>query len=116
MGGMHGFGSVVQPGAEATYHEAWEPRIFALHLLIGAERLGAGPGGRPVREEMDPADYLAATYYERWIFSAERRLERKGTIQAGEVERMMAQLEAGESTPTHHDRAMAERIVSNLNS
>src|SRR3954470_11233298 len=70
MGGMHGFGAVVAPGGELPYHEPWEARVFALHLLIAVEGLGAGPGGRPTREEMDPAEYLAASYYERWLWSA----------------------------------------------
>ena len=76
MGGMHGFGTVVEPGVELTYHERWEPRVFAIQMLVGVEGLGAGPGGRAVREEMDPARYLAASYYERWLYSAEQRLLR----------------------------------------
>ena len=116
MGGMHGFGRVVEPGSELPYHERWEPRVFAIQMLVGLEGLGAGPGGRPVREEMDPANYLAASYYERWLYSAEQRLLRKGTIAPGEVERAMERLEAGESVPAHHDAAMAERIVADLRS
>jgi nitrile hydratase subunit beta len=106
LGGMHGFGAVVVPGAEAPYHQAWEARVFALYLLIGLEGLGAPPGGRATREQMEPAHYLAASYYERWLWSAERQLERKGTIQPGEVERMMARLADradGESTPLPAD-------------
>jgi nitrile hydratase subunit beta len=114
MGGMHGFGPVPEPGGEQAYHERWEPRVFAIQTIVGLEGLGAGPGGRPVREEMNPADYLAASYYERWLFSAERRLERKGTIAPGEVEEMMERLEAGEAAPTHDDTAMAERILADL--
>jgi hypothetical protein len=56
LGGMHGFGAVVAPGGEAPYHERWEARVFALHLLVEPERLGASaittpPGlpGRPAR-------------------------------------------------------------------
>jgi hypothetical protein len=49
LGGMHGFGAVVAPGGEAPYHERWEPRVFALHLLVEMERLGARPGGRATR-------------------------------------------------------------------
>ncbi len=108
LGGMHGFGAVVTPGGDAPYHERWEPRVFALQVLIGVEGLGAGPGGRatreqmdPVigveglgagpggratREQMDPASYLEASYYERWLWSNEQRLLRKGTIAPGEVE------------------------------
>src|SRR5262249_35244603 len=85
MGGMHGFGPVVTPGSEKAYHEPWEARAFAISELIGIERLGVG-GGRPLREEMPADEYLRASYYERWAWSNERRLERKGTIAPGEVD------------------------------
>jgi len=111
---MHGFGPVVEPGADDVFHEPWEPRIFALHLLVSFERLGAGPGGRATREEMPPAEYLAAGYYERWLWSAERRLERAGTIAPGEVEAMMARLAAGDEPPARADAAAAERAVQAL--
>jgi nitrile hydratase len=114
LGGMHGFGGVVEPDGELPYREAWEPRVFAIQLLVGVERLGAGPGGRPVREEMEPARYLAASYYERWLYSAEQRLLRKGTIAPGEVEGVMERLAAGESVPEHRDGAMAERVIADL--
>ncbi len=114
MGGMHGFGPVIEPGAELAYHEPWEPRAFAIQMLVGLEGLGAGPGGRPVREGMEPAHYLAASYYERWIYSAEQRLLRKGTIAPGDIEAMMERLAAGESIPAHRDTGMAERMLADL--
>jgi nitrile hydratase subunit beta len=114
MGGMHGFGRVVEPGSDVAYHERWEPRVFAIQMLVGLESLGAGPGGRAVREEMDPTHYLAASYYERWLYSAERRLLRKGTIATGEVEGVLQRLERGEPMPIHHDAAMAERMIADL--
>src|SRR3984893_2951515 len=114
MGGMHGFGPVLEPGSELAYHERWEPRVFAIQMLVGLEGLGAGPGGRAVREEMDPARYLAASYYERWLYSAEQRLLRKGTIAPGEVEAMMERLRFGEAMPQHHDAPMADRMLQNL--
>jgi nitrile hydratase len=114
MGGMHGFGPVTWPGADAAYHERWEPRVFAIHMLVEFERLGAGPGGRAVREGMEPADYLAASYYERWLYSAEQRLLRKGTIAPGDVEAMAERLRDGPAVPEHRDPAMSERIVGQL--
>src|SRR5437763_16418740 len=114
MGGMHGFGRVVEPGDELVYHERWEPRVFAIQMLIGLEGLGAGPGGRAVREEMEPAAYLAASYYERWLFSAERLLERKGTIAPGEIERMIERLETAGPGAVHHDSSMADRALAEL--
>lgn len=98
MGGMHGFGPVVTPGCEQAYHEPWEGRIFAISTVVGVDRLGKG-SGRPIREEMAPDEYLRASYYERWIYSVERRLERAGTIEPGEIERWMERLEAGEAAP-----------------
>jgi nitrile hydratase beta subunit len=114
LGGMHGFGPVVVPGGDAPYHERWEARVFALHVLAGMEGLSGRPGGRATREEMPPAEYLAASYYERWLWSAERGLERGGTIQPGEVERMMERLAAGEPEPTRGDPAQAERVLAEL--
>jgi nitrile hydratase subunit beta len=114
MGGMHGFGRVVEPGGELAYHERWEPRVFAIQMLMGLEGLGAGPGGRAVREEMDPARYLTASYYERWLYSAEQRLLRKGTIAPGDVEAMMERVRAGEAASQHQDATMTERVLANL--
>jgi nitrile hydratase len=115
LGGMHGFGAVVVPGGEVPYQEPWEARVFALHLLVAMERLGARPGGRATREQMDPADYLAASYYERWLWSVEQGLLGKGTIAAGEVEHMMERLAAGgPEPPTHRDPEQAARAVELL--
>ena len=61
MGGMHGFGGVVEPGAELPYHERWEPRVFAMSTLVEIESLGEG-SGRAIREEMEPEEYLRASY------------------------------------------------------
>jgi nitrile hydratase subunit beta len=111
MGGMHGFGPVVTPGSEQPYREPWEARIFALSTLVSVERLGKGPGGRPVREEMRPDEYLRASYYERWIYSTERRLERAGTIESSEVERWMERLGSGEDVPRSSNAEQAAKAL-----
>jgi nitrile hydratase beta subunit len=102
MGGMHGFGPVVTPGSEQAYHEPWEARIFAISTLASVEGIGKG-SGRAIREEMPPDDYLRASYYERWIWSVERRLERGGTIEPGEVERWAERLRSGDGVPRRAD-------------
>jgi nitrile hydratase len=110
---MHGFGPVVVPGSEAAYHERWEPRIWALSLLIGIEKLGHG-SRRAIREEMPPEDYLRATYYERWLWSAEESLLRKGTIAEGEVDAWVKRLRAGEAKAASDDPEQARRAVTAL--
>jgi nitrile hydratase len=114
LGGMQGFGPVVVPGADLPYHAPWEARVFALHMLVGIQDLGGGASGRATREEMPAAEYLAASYYERWLWSAERRLERKGILAPGEVERMMERLEAGEPEPRREDPRLEARAVEEL--
>jgi nitrile hydratase subunit beta len=114
MGGMHGFGPVVVEGGGEVFHEDWEARLFALYQLSNMRGLVGGPGGRAVRESMDPVHYLEASYYERWLWSVERRLEAKGTIAPGEVEAMIARLAAGESAPTTAVPELAAQAVAQL--
>ena len=108
MGGMHGFGPVVVPGSDEAYHEPWEARTFAISTLVGIEGLGSG-GGRAIREEMDPEHYLRASYYERWLWSTEQRLLRKGTIAPGEVDAWVERLSAGERMPQSSNPEQAAR-------
>jgi nitrile hydratase beta subunit len=108
MGGMHGFGPVVVPGCDAVYEEQWEGRTFAMSTIVGIEGIGKG-GGRPIREEMDPEHYLRASYYERWLWSTEQRLLRKGTIAPGEVDAWVERLRSGEPVARRLDPEQAAR-------
>lgn len=114
LGGTHGFGSTRSPGDDVAYHERWESRVFAIHLLVGSETPAGPPGARATREEMDPVSYLESSYYERWLWSAERRLERGGAIEPGEIETMMERLRAGAAEPVRRDSAAAARAVAAL--
>lgn len=111
MGGMHGFGVVVTPGSEAVSHEDWELRVFAISTLVGIEGLGSG-SGRAIREEMEPAEYLRAGYYERWLWSTEERLVRRGRVSRQELDRWAERLRAGETSPRRADPEAAARAVA----
>ena len=108
---MHGFGAVVTPGSDAVSHADWELRVFAISTLVGIERLGRG-SGRAIREEMEPADYLRAGYYERWLWSTEQRLLRSGAITEAEVDAWVGRLENGARVPRRDDPAASERVVA----
>ena len=107
MGGMHGFGAVVPDGD--VFHEAWEPRLFALTRVARLAGITAGHS-RAVIESMPPGEYLAASYYERWLWGLERRLELAGTIAPGDVESAVARGLATEA-PERNDPELAERSV-----
>ena len=107
MGGMHGFGTVVPDGD--VFHDAWEPRLFALTRVARLAGITAGHS-RAVIESMPPDEYLAASYYERWLWGLERRLELAGTIAPGDVESAIARGQAAEAAE-RSDPELAERSV-----
>src|SRR5687768_11072389 len=76
MGGMQGFGAVVRD--EVVFHTAWERRACALSMAT------AVPGNidsfRHSIERLDPATYLTAGYYGRWLASLEVRLTEWGML------------------------------------
>ena len=66
MGGMHGFGPIPIEKDEPVFHHAWEGRARVMTLATPVPIPG---GGRYAIERMPPAEYLTATYYERWLFA-----------------------------------------------
>jgi len=88
LGGMHGFGAVKPEPNEPVFHHDWEGRVFALNLassFLGRWNIDMG---RFVREQMPPAEYLATTYYEHWLYGLERLLVERGLLTANEIAAM----------------------------
>ena len=83
MGGMAGFGPVIPDGE--VFHEPWERRMFAITRVSRAAGSRAGHF-REAIESMPPDEYLDATYYERWMYGLERRLERAGSLAPGDLD------------------------------
>jgi nitrile hydratase len=107
MGGMQGFGPVVPDGE--IFHQAWERRLFALTRVARFAGITAGHS-RDVIESMPPVEYLAASYYERWLWGLERRLERAGTLTPEDITAAMA-LVVDDTLPERRDATLAERVV-----
>jgi len=114
MGGMQGFGPAVWPGSEAPIHDAWELRVFAVAMLTGTEGLTGGSGLRATIETMPAQRYLAASYYERWLWATEQGLLAKGTIARGEVDAWIDRLRAGEPVPTASNGDQRARVLDEL--
>jgi nitrile hydratase subunit beta len=107
MGGMDGFGPVVPDGD--VFHQAWERRLFALTRVARFAGLTAGHT-RAVIESMPPVEYLEASYYERWLWGLQRRLELAGTLSADDVASTMAVID-GQELPRRSDPGLAEEVV-----
>lgn len=84
LGGMHGFGPVVREENEPVFHSDWEKRVFAINLALAA-RVRNIDEFRHAIERMPPARYLAATYYEKWLYAIETLLLEKGIATSEEL-------------------------------
>jgi nitrile hydratase len=89
LGGMHGFGPVDIEPDELAFHSQWERRAFALTLAAGFLDRWNLDQSRSAREQMPPAEYLATSYYEHWLFGLERQLDEHGLVSAEELEAHM---------------------------
>jgi nitrile hydratase len=98
MGGMHGFGLVEREENEPVFHEPWEGRVAGMNRAAQAKGLFNLDQMRYGIERMAPAEYLRASYYERWLATVERNLVERGLIAPGEVEARLARLEMDMST------------------
>ena len=104
MGGMHGFGPVVQEENEPWFHGEWERKAFALTLACGGLGEWNIDISRHARERQPPAQYLCNTYYEQWIQGLETLLVERGIITEEE-------LRTGKSAgPTNLKALPADRV------
>ena len=86
MGGMHGMGPIEREPDEPVFHHPWEARVLAITLATGSLGRWNIDMSRHAREQMPAADYLAASYYERWLSGLELLLRKHGLVAPGEVE------------------------------
>src|SRR5438105_1233744 len=82
---MHGFGPIEREINEPVFHSEWEARLFATRFaLVRAGHWNVDEFRRAI-EQMPPASYLAATYYERWLYGLESLLVEKRIASAEEL-------------------------------
>lgn len=115
-GGMHGFGPVVREEDEPVFHGDWEKRVYGIMRAAMARGIYNIDEMRHGIERMPPAEYLASSYYERWLASAERLLAEKGVVSPAELEARVALLreQPDARLPGHEDPAFLESMRARL--
>jgi nitrile hydratase len=98
----------------AIFRADWEARLFALTEVTAVAGITRGHF-REAIESMAPSAYLAASYYERWLFGLERRLRRAGTVTSEDVDAAIARL-GNDAMPVRRDPALAERCLESRRS
>ena len=85
MGGMAGLGALDPRPDGALFHEPWEARAMALTVAAGAWGRWNIDQSRHQRELIPGPEYLAMSYYERWITALMALLLDRGLVSAAEV-------------------------------
>lgn len=71
----------------------WERRLDALHSVLGEKGLRRTDEMRRAIESIEPSQYEAMSYYERWTASLETLLLEKGVLIAAEIDGKVAEME-----------------------
>ena len=81
VGGQIGFGDVTPTTeGEPAFHADWEARVFALNSALLQRGVYNLDEFRDAIERMPPQDYLAASYYERWLTAIETLVREKSVV------------------------------------
>jgi len=97
MGGMQGLGEIGYAPDAVAFHEPWEVRVHALSTALAA--FGKWRGLRPPLESIPAADYLALSYYERWLWAVTERIVESGLATRAEIERGAPDARAPRAAP-----------------
>ena len=115
LGGVQGFGAIQREKDEPVFHEAWERTVFGMMMAGMARGLCNLDEARHAIERMDPARYLATSYYEHWLAGIERVLVEKGIARPEEIEARVAAVAAGKAeTPRREDPGFAQALVAGV--
>lgn len=71
VGGQSGFGDVSIARDEPPFGADWEARVYALNVALLRRGVYNLDQFRDAIERMPPSEYLAASYYERWLVAIE---------------------------------------------
>ena len=81
VGGTPGFGPLEIEENEPIFHEEWEGRVFGMMTTVGHRAFPM----RPTIESIEPASYLASSYYEKWLIALEKGFVQSGSLTADEL-------------------------------
>ena len=86
VGGMQGFGAMPQGSDdEAAFHADWEAHVFAINRALLRRGVYNLDEFRDAIERMPAQEYLAASYYERWLHAITTLLAEKGVLTEQEL-------------------------------
>ena len=85
VGGQTGFGELRIETGEPPFHADWEAHVFALNGALLRRGIYNLDEFRDAVERIPAGDYLAASYYERWLLAITTLLVEKGVATPEEL-------------------------------
>ena len=113
MGGMHGFGPIQREANEPVFHHAWEGRVYGISMGVSLPV----PGGfRYAIERMEPAHYLASSYYEKWLYIQTQGLIESGVLTQEELDSRVEHFRhhPNATPPQRNDPELVQRVLADL--
>ena len=106
VGGQSGFGPVAVEPDEPPFHADWEARVYALNVAMLRRGVYNLDQFRDAIERMPPAEYLAASYYERWLHAVETLTASRAGLRAMAEPRFAVgdRVRTRSVDPSHHTR------------
>jgi hypothetical protein len=78
IGGQTGFGPVRHGDDAQPFGNDWEARVYALNAVLMRRGVYDVHQFRDAIERIPPGEYLAASYYQRWLLAMETLLAERG--------------------------------------
>ncbi len=85
VGGMEGFGPLDLDEHPPGFGADWEARVFAMNRALIGRGLYTLDEFRDALERMPPSEYLAASYYEKWLAAITTLVTERGLVDAAEL-------------------------------
>ncbi len=108
VGGTPGFGPLEIEENEPVFHEEWEGRVFGMMTTVGHRAFSM----RPTIESIEPAAYLASSYYQKWLIALEKGFVRSGALNPDELQDRVEFRRRNPDTPVsqNHDSDLARSV------
>ena len=100
VGGTPGFGPIAIEKNEPVFHEEWQGRVFGMMTTIGHRTFPM----RPTIESIEPAIYLASSYYKKWLTALEKGFVQSGSFTAAELRERVEFHRRNPDTPVSQNR------------
>ncbi len=97
LGGKSGLGPISPEHDEPVFHHEWEKRAFAITVACGFLGQWNLDIARFARERMPDPEYLASSYYEKWIYGLGLLLVENGVLTEDEINQRMDEMTAHEN-------------------